>query len=114
MMNFIRKPFGYEPIVTKEDLKKDNKKKVEKASNWKGVLGRIWKLVDEQRFLLIIVLLLVVVSSALALLGPIYIGIIIDDIYYEKCICRTSNMIGILIIVYVFLIGYRCIYKAIG
>ena len=38
MMNFIRKPFGYEPIVTKEDLKKDNKKKVEKPSDWKGVL----------------------------------------------------------------------------
>ena len=37
-MNFIRKPFGYEPIITKEDLKKDHKKKVDKASDWKGVL----------------------------------------------------------------------------
>ena len=50
MMNFIRKPFGYEPIITKEDLKKDHKKKVDKASDWKGVLKWIWNLVDEQRF----------------------------------------------------------------
>ena len=42
-MSFIRKPFGYEPVITKEDLKKKNKKKVEKASDWKGVLNRIWK-----------------------------------------------------------------------
>lgn len=102
-MNFIRKPFGYEPIVTKEDLKKDHKKKVEKASDWKGVLSRVWKLVDEQRFLLIMVLLLVIASSALALFGPYLIGIIIDEYIAKSVIAGLANMIGILIIVYVFL-----------
>ena len=72
MLNFIRKPFGYEPILTKEDLKKGTKKKVEKASDWKGVLSRIWKLVDEQRFLLIIVLLLVVVSFCIIFIWSIF------------------------------------------
>ncbi|MEI4769019.1 ABC transporter ATP-binding protein [Psychrobacillus sp. FJAT-51614] len=103
MLNFIRKPFGYEPIVTKEDLKKSNKKKVEKASDWKGVLSRIWKLVDEQRFLLIIVLLLVVVSSALALLGPYLIGVIIDEYLTKSNFAGLAKIIGILVIVYVFL-----------
>lgn len=102
-MNFIRKPFGYEPIVTKEDLKKDYKKKVEKPSDWKGVLLRIWKFVDEQRFLLIIVLLLVVASSALALFGPYLIGIIIDEYIAKSVFEGLANMIGLLIIVYVFL-----------
>lgn len=102
-MNFIHKPFGYEPIVTKEDLKKDYKKKVEKPSDWKGVLRRIWKFVDEQRFLLIIVLLLVVASSALALFGPYLIGIIIDEYIAKSVFEGLANMIGLLIIVYVFL-----------
>lgn len=102
-MNFIHKPFGYEPIVTKEDLKKDYKKKVEKPSDWKGVLRRIWKFVDEQRFLLIIVLLLVVASSALALFGPYLIGIIIDEYIAKSIFEGLANMIGLLIIVYVFL-----------
>ncbi|KQL37585.1 multidrug ABC transporter ATP-binding protein [Psychrobacillus sp. FJAT-21963] len=102
-MNFIRKPFGYEPIVTKEDLKKSNKKKVEKASDWKGVLSRIWKLVDEQRFLLIIVLILVVASSALALLGPYLIGVIIDEYLTKSNFAGLAKIIGILVIVYVFL-----------
>lgn len=103
MLNFIRKPFGYEPIVTREDLKKSNKKKVEKASDWKGVLSRIWKLVDEQRFLLIIVLVLVVASSALALLGPYLIGVIIDEYLTKSNFAGLAKIIGILVIVYVFL-----------
>ncbi|WP_197275554.1 ABC transporter ATP-binding protein [Bacillus sp. FJAT-22090] len=103
MLNFIRKPFGYEPIVTKEDLNKSNKKKVEKASDWKGVLSRIWKLVDEQRFLLIIVLVLVVASSALALLGPYLIGVIIDEYLTKSNFAGLAKIIGILVIVYVFL-----------
>lgn len=102
-MNFIRKPFGYEPVITKEDLKKKNKKKIDKASDWKGVLSRIWKLVDEQRFLLIVVLMLVVVSSALSLLGPYLIGVIIDEYISVNVFEGLASLIGILIIVYVFL-----------
>lgn len=102
-MNFIRKPFGYEPVITKEDLKKKNKKKIDKASDWKGVLSRIWKLVDEQRFLLIVVLMLVVVSSALSLLGPYLIAVIIDEYISVNVFEGLASLIGILIIVYVFL-----------
>ena len=79
MLRAIRKPFGYEPILSKEDIKGTGKKKKERASNWKSVLYRIWQLVDEQRGLLIAVLALVFVSSVLALLGPLMIGKIIDN-----------------------------------
>ncbi len=66
-------------LLSKEDIKGYGKKKKERASNWKSVLYRIWKLVDEQRGLLITVLALVFVSSVLALLGPLMIGKIIDN-----------------------------------
>ncbi|MBE1555769.1 hypothetical protein [Sporosarcina limicola] len=78
MLKTIRKPFGYEPIINKEDIKGPGRKKKERASDWKSVLHRIWKLVDEQRGLLITVLALVFISSALTLLGPLMIGQIID------------------------------------
>ena len=55
MLRVIRKPFGYEPILTKEDIKGPGRKKGERASNWKSVLLRIWSLVDEQRALLLTV-----------------------------------------------------------
>lgn len=79
MQRVIRKPFGYEPILTKEDIKGPGKKKGERARDWKSALFRIWKLVDEQRALLITVLALVFVSSGLTLLGPILVGKILDN-----------------------------------
>lgn len=79
MFDAIRRPFGYEPLIRKEDLKKKPDKKTERAQNWKSTLHRIWKLVDEQRFLLIVVLALVFVSSALALLGPYLVGRVLID-----------------------------------
>ncbi|WP_033543492.1 ABC transporter ATP-binding protein [Planococcus sp. CAU13] len=81
LFDAIRRPFGYEPIIKKEDLKKDPDKKTERADNWKSTLTRIWKLVDEQRLLLIVVLALVFVSSALALLGPYLVGRVLIDQY---------------------------------
>lgn len=78
MLRAIRKPFGYEPVLNKKDLKGKGDDKKERARDWQSVLLRIWKLVDEQRGLLITVLFLVLISSALTLLGPYMIGQIID------------------------------------
>ncbi|HEX5563644.1 MAG TPA: ABC transporter ATP-binding protein, partial [Sporosarcina sp.] len=99
MLKAIRKPFGYEPILKKEDLTKSAKKKDDRASDWKSVLLRIWKLVDEQRGLLILVLSLVLVSSVLALLGPFLIGKIIDihitEMQFEGLGTKILWLIGI-------------------
>ncbi|PIC83657.1 multidrug ABC transporter ATP-binding protein [Sporosarcina sp. P1] len=96
----MRKPFGYEPIIRKADLSKVQRKKVQKAGNWKSVLARIWRLVDQQRGLLITVLTLVLISSALALIGPLMIGNIIDQFIIPKTVDGLSIQIGLLLLVY--------------
>ncbi|PIC87034.1 multidrug ABC transporter ATP-binding protein [Sporosarcina sp. P21c] len=96
----MRKPFGYEPIIRKADLSKVQRKKVQKAGNWKSVLARIWRLVDQQRGLLITVLTLVLISSALALIGPLMIGHIIDQFIIPKTVDGLSIQIGLLLLVY--------------
>lgn len=101
MLRTIRKPFGYEPIIRKEDIKGPSRKKVERASDWKSVLWRIWKLVDEQRALLITVLSLVFVSSVLSLLGPFLIGKIIDLHIIPMQFDGLAGKIGLLIAIYV-------------
>ena len=103
-MNFIRKPFGYEPILTKDDLKrKVEKKKGPRASDWKSTMLRIWKIVDEQRFLLITVFLMVVISSSLSLVGPLLIGKIIDEYILKSQFQGMLPIIAALIVVYVVL-----------
>ncbi|PIC76305.1 multidrug ABC transporter ATP-binding protein [Sporosarcina sp. P19] len=96
----MRKPFGYEPIIRKEDLSKVQRKKVQKAGDWKSVLARIWRLIDQQRGLLIAVMTLVLISSALALIGPLMIGKIIDDFIIPKKVDGLSMQIGLLLLVY--------------
>ena len=101
MLRAIRKPFGYEPILSKEDIKGPAKKKGERVRDWKSVLHRIWLLVDEQRALLVTVLALVFVSSALALLGPIMVGSIIDKNIIAGEFNGLGSKIGMLIAIYV-------------
>ena len=100
-MSFFRKPFGYEPILTKEDINGMSEKKVDKASDWKSVLYRVWQFVDEQRFLLIVVLALVLVSSVLALAGPYLVGRIIDDYITNRDLSGLSVIIIWLAVIYV-------------
>ncbi|OZS77631.1 multidrug ABC transporter ATP-binding protein [Tetzosporium hominis] len=100
-MSFFRKPFGYEPILTKEDINGTSEKKVDKASDWKSVLYRIWQFVDEQRALLIVVLALVLVSSVLALAGPYLVGRIIDDYITNRDLSGLSTIIIWLAVIYV-------------
>lgn len=100
MVRIIRKPFGYETIIKKEDIKGPNRKKVERAGDWKSVLLRIWKLVDEQRGLLITVLTLVLFSSGFALLGPLLIGKIIDEYIIPMQFDGLAGTIGLLIAIY--------------
>ncbi len=100
MQKTIRKPFGYEPIIKKEDIKGPGRKKKERASDWQTVLYRIWKLVDEQRGLLIAVLFLVLMSSILMLLGPLIIGKIIDANVIPMQFQGLGLKIGLLIAIY--------------
>lgn len=103
-MKLFEKPFGYERVLTKEDVKKKAKsKKGERASDWKYTLGRIWKIVDEQRFLLILVLVMVVISSVAALIGPYIIGKIIDNYVLERQFEGLMTPLTLLVGVYIVL-----------
>ena len=101
MVRLIRKPFGYEPILKKEDIKGTKRFQGERASNWKSVLARLWKFVDEQRALLIVVLALVLVSSVLMLLGPFMVGKIIDNHIVVQNFDGLGSKIGLLIVIYI-------------
>ncbi|WP_156889959.1 ABC transporter ATP-binding protein [Planococcus lenghuensis] len=100
MFDAIRRPFGYEPVLKKEELNGKPANKTERANDWKSTLLNIWRLVDEQRMLLIAVLSLVVVSSALTLLGPFLIGYIIDEYIVPGSFGGMQNIIFWLIAVY--------------
>ena len=102
-MKMVQNPFGYERILKKEDLGSGKKLKGERASNWQHTLGRIWKIVDEQRGLLILVLLMVIVSSALALIGPFLVGRIIDHYVVPGKFDGMLSTIVVLIGIYVVL-----------
>lgn len=100
-MEFIKKPFGYEPVLTKEDLRTAGKKKGPRAGDWKRTLLSIWQLVDEQRGLLITVFLMVIISSVAGLLGPFLIGRMIDEFVIPKEFQRMPPFIALLIGVYI-------------
>ncbi len=101
MLRAIRKPFGYEPILSKEDIKGPGRRKG--SGQVTGNLSFIGfgNLVDEQRALLIIVLALVFVSSVLALLGPFMVGKIIDQHIVAKDFDGLAVKIGLLVFVYI-------------
>ncbi|MCM3755990.1 ABC transporter ATP-binding protein/permease [Sporosarcina aquimarina] len=100
MVNNVRKPFGYEPIIKREDLKKGAKRKKEEVGDWKQALLNVWRLVDEQRGLLITVLVLVFASSGLTLLGPFLIGQTIDNFIIPMKTDGLAMQIGLLLSIY--------------
>lgn len=100
MVNNMRKPFGYEPIIKREDLKKGTKRKKEEVGDWKQALLNVWRLVDEQRGLLITVLVLVFASSGLTLLGPFLIGQTIDNFIIPMKTDGLAMQIGLLLSIY--------------
>lgn len=100
MVNNVRKPFGYEPIIKREDLKKGTKRKKEEVGDWKQALLNVWRLVDEQRGLLITVLVLVFASSGLTLLGPFLIGQTIDNFIIPMKTDGLAMQIGLLLSIY--------------
>lgn len=92
---------GYEPVLTREDIKSSKKRKGARASDWQKTLRHIWKIVDEQRGLLIVVIGMVILSSVLSLLGPYLIGKIIDDHMIKRNFSGLKTMIAGLVIVYI-------------
>lgn len=99
----MKKFFGYDVLITKEQLKQASgkKKKGARAQNWSYTVKRILDFVAEQKWLLLTVLLLVVVSSVLALAGPFIIGRLLDQLIDARSFTGLSFWLYVLASIYV-------------
>lgn len=73
-----------------------------KAKNQKQTIGRIWHYMQRQRLGMIAAIVFVLFSTILSLLGPYYIGVIIDDYIIPKDVSGSIRMAVILAVIYVF------------
>ncbi len=73
----------------------------EKAKNQKATLKRIWSYLNKQRIGIISSVFFVIVSSILNLLGPLLIGIIIDEHILKLDIDGTIRMVLVLAGIYI-------------
>lgn len=72
----------------------------EKMKDPKGTLLRIWHYMELQKLGLLLSTLFVILSSLLSLLGPYYIGVIIDHYIIPKDVSGTVRMAGMLLGIY--------------
>ncbi|MGG0666318.1 ABC transporter ATP-binding protein [Viridibacillus arvi] len=72
-----------------------------KPKNQKQTLMRIWDYVKQQQLQLIGAIFLVILTTVLSLAGPLLIGVIVDDYIIPKDLRGTSQMLFILVGVYV-------------
>lgn len=100
----IKEVFSHQPRLTKDDLNAYKKKK-NRAEQWQQSLYRLWKLMDERKWLLLFVIFLVVVTSILSLVGPYIIGHIIDHHIVVKKFNGLFNELIMLAVIYVLLSG---------
>ena len=88
LMNSVRGPRGLSgPVV--------------KAKDRKATIKRIWLYMEKQKAALIASIIFVFVSTLLSLLGPLMIGIIIDDYIIPKDIAGTLRFLVLLALVYI-------------
>ncbi|EMA6343965.1 ABC transporter ATP-binding protein [Bacillus cytotoxicus] len=71
-----------------------------KPKNTKGTIMRIWNYMGYQKAALIFVIMLVIVTTLLGLLGPYYIGVIIDEYIIPRDLHGTVKMCILLAAIY--------------
>lgn len=103
MFEQLSKPFRYKKInIESSDVQGTPKKKKPKAKNFWGTVHRLWKYLAEKKLLLSLVLLMVVMSSALGLLGPYLIGVVIDEYIVARNADGLLTMLLSLVGIYIF------------
>ncbi len=96
----ITDPFRYEKLIKPEALQSGKPAKKTKAKDAAGTVKRIWNLLTVKKGLFYSVIFLVVCSSALALLGPVLIGQIIDRYIYGGDRGSMAASLAVLLAVY--------------
>lgn len=69
-----------------------NNPKKGKAKNTKGTIMRVWNYMGYQKASLMFVIILVFITTLLGLLGPYYMGVIIDEYIVPKDLSGTARM----------------------
>src|SRR5690606_23162089 len=73
-----------------------------KMHNPKGTLKKVYQYMQPQKWIIFFVTFLVVISSLLSLLGPYFIGVIIDDYILQQNVAGTVKMCLLLLTIYLF------------
>ncbi|EEM28900.1 Multidrug resistance ABC transporter, ATP-binding and permease component [Bacillus thuringiensis serovar thuringiensis str. T01001] len=71
-----------------------------KVKNAQGTVMRVWNYMGYQKAALMFVIFLVVVTTLLGLLGPYFMGVIIDQYIVPKDLSGTARMCMLLIVIY--------------
>ncbi|WP_020008620.1 ABC transporter ATP-binding protein [Salinicoccus albus] len=103
MIDFLRRPFGHEPILSKEDLTKRRRKEAARANDIPGTLKRLWKFISEEKILLYGIILLVTLTSLLSITGPFLVGYIVDNYFVPRAFDGLFRILLILLITYILL-----------
>ncbi|WP_411844110.1 ABC transporter ATP-binding protein [Salinicoccus sp. HZC-1] len=103
MIDFIRRPFGHEPILKKEDIGRKKRKEDQRANDVRGTLGRLWKFISEERKLLYGIILLVTLTSLLSITAPFLVGYIVDNYFVQRQFDGLFRILMILLATYVLL-----------
>src|SRR5690625_3433140 len=97
MIDKIKRPFGYEPILTKEDLKSNKKKEDQRANDFWGTLVRLWQFMRGERRLLYFIIFVVMITSLLTIAGPFLVGQTVDNYLVVQ---EFDGLIGVLIFIF--------------
>jgi len=103
MIDFIRRPFGHEPVLGKEDIGRRKRKEDQRASDVGGTLKRMWQFIAEERKLLCLIIMLVALTSLLSITGPFLVGYIVDNYFVQREFDGLFRVLMFLLATYVLL-----------
>lgn len=103
MIDFIRRPFGHEPVLKKEEIGRKKKKEDQRANDITGTLKRMWQFISEERALLYGIIFLVTLTSLLSITGPFLVGYIVDNYFIPGEMEGLATILLFLLVVYVLL-----------
>lgn len=105
MIDKIKRPFGYEPALKKEEIGRGKKKEDQRASDFWGTLVRLWQFMRGERKLLYFIIFIVMITSLLTIVGPFMIGYTVDNYLVVQQFDGLISLLLFIFIVYVLSAG---------
>jgi ATP-binding cassette subfamily B multidrug efflux pump len=109
MIDKIRRPFGYEPLLDKKQLSRKKRKDDQRANDIPATLKRLWRFMRDERKLLYFIIFLVMITSLLSIAGPYLVGYVVDNYLITGEFSGLFRVLIILLCTYVFLSGIQYI-----